>query len=418
MTPGKGIEHLVDQVAQLLHVRIGLRPDHLRGRLRRAIRDEADRLSADPASYVHRLLADDETLQGLMDRLTVQETGFFRHPEQFEVLARDVLPALRQPVKIWSAACANGEEAYSLAMVLEEQGIEGSVLATDVSTAALRRTHAARYEGRELAGLSPERMARHVVRDGDAWQVAESVRRRVTTQHHNLMCPLPTEARTCQVVFCRNVLFSLSPNQVRAFLDRIADDLGPAVTLFVGAAETVWQVSDRFHAVQAGGAFQYHPRVDVGASPAPTSSRRSQAGSPRSNGPATAREPTRLGRSRKARAGTPEAGESGPRPPSTATSAEAVDPTALEKAGQVAMAVGDFAAAVVAFRRCAYLIPHDPLAQLHLGLALEAADDKQRARRAFAAARRALLEAGSEQRSAGLEGWSAAELLSFLESKT
>jgi len=381
MTPGKGIENLVDQVAQLLHVRIGLRPDHLRGRLRRAIRDEADRLSADPASYVHRLLADDETLQGLMDRVTVQETGFFRHPEQFEVLARDVLPALRQPVKIWSAACANGEEAYSLAMVLEEQGIEGSVLATDVSTAALRRTHAARYEGRELAGLSPERMARHVVRDGDAWQVAESVRRRVTTQHHNLMCPLPTEARTCQVVFCRNVLFYLSPTQVRAFLDRIADDLGPAVTLFVGAAETVWQVSDRFHAVQAGGAFQYHPRVDVGASPAQTSSRRSQAGW-------------------------------------TATSAEAVDPTTLEKAGQVAMAVGDFAAAVVAFRRCAYLIPHDPLAQLHLGLALEAADDKQRARRAFAAARRALLEAGSEQRSAGLEGWSAAELLSFLESKT
>ena len=94
----------------------------------------------------------------------MQETAFFRHPEQFEVLARDVLPTLPQPVKIWSAGCANGQEPFSLAMLLEEQGIAGSVIGTDLSTTALQRTVAARYVTRELSGLSPRRIARHLTR--------------------------------------------------------------------------------------------------------------------------------------------------------------------------------------------------------------------------------------------------------------
>jgi chemotaxis protein methyltransferase CheR len=411
MTTSRAVETVVDEVAALLHLRIGLRPDKsLRGRLRRAIRDEASQLGQDPATYSVRLVADAEALQGLMNRVTVQETGFFRHPEQFEVLVRDVLPALPRPVRIWSAGCANGQEAFSLAMLLEEHGIDGAVIATDLSTAALRRTNAARYTSRELPGLSPDRLARHLTRIGDSWEVNKPLRDRVSTLHHNLLDPPPREVHGCQVVFCRNVLIYLSADQVRVFLDRIADMPASDTTLFVGAAETIWQVSDRFSAVHIGDTFIYRRRETAVASatqpsrPEPPSTRRAvlpDTGRTRTTGVAT----------RESRTSAFRAGRS-------TSQVEAAEPVAvLETMAQEAIAAGDYDAAVAAFRKCVYLQPHDPVAQLHLGLALEASGDERSAKRAFAAARRALLDAGPDHSPVGLEGYAAAELLRLLDSK-
>ena len=70
--------------------------------------------------------------------MTVQETSFFRHPEHFTLLAATSFAGWLSRCTIWSAACSNGQEAYSLAMLLEELGIDGSVIASDLSTAALR----------------------------------------------------------------------------------------------------------------------------------------------------------------------------------------------------------------------------------------------------------------------------------------
>jgi chemotaxis protein methyltransferase CheR len=154
MTNSQALETVVDRVAELLRLRIGLRPDPtLRGRVRRAIRDEASQHGQDLATYFDILVVGSNALQSLMNRVTVQETAFFRHPEHFEVLARDVLPTLPRPATIWSAGCANGQEAFSMAMLLEEQGIDVPVIATDLSTTALQRTSVARYTRRELSGL-------------------------------------------------------------------------------------------------------------------------------------------------------------------------------------------------------------------------------------------------------------------------
>lgn len=418
MTHHQALEAAVDQVTDLLHLRIGLRPDKtLRGRLRRAVREEAALHGQDPSAYVDRLQADAEWLQGLLDRVTVQETGFFRHPEQFEVLVRDVLPELTRPVRIWSAGCANGQEAYTLAMLLEEQRIDGSVIATDVSTAALRRTSAARYSARELSGLSPDRIGRHLTSTGDGWEVDQPVRARVSTLHHNLLDPLPPQVLSCEVVFCRNVLIYLSSDQVRLFLDRIAEGLAPATTLFVGAAETIWQVSDRFRALHAGDTFIYRQDiVGVGAS----SQRPTDQPTRRHTAPTAARPPSRNAlrtwTSRGAAGESDRSGRRAGRAPALPEPVEPADP--LETAGQQAMAAGDHDAAVVAFRKWAYLRPHHPLAQLHLGLALEAAGDEGSAKRAFAAARRALVEAGPDHTPAGIEGYAAAEILKLLDSKS
>jgi chemotaxis methyl-accepting protein methylase len=410
MADTAALEGAVDEIAQLLQVRIGLRPDTtIRGRLVRAVREEALHQGEDPAAYSDRLREDEGALQRLLNRVTVQETGFFRHPEQFEVLTHDVIPGLQPPVRIWSAGCANGQEAFTLAMVLEEQGIEGSVIATDISTAALDRTREARYTSRELSGLSPDRLARHFTRHGDHWEVNAPLRDRVKTLHHNLLDPVPPEVRSCEVVLCRNVLIYLTPEQVRLFLDRVADTLPSTATFLVGAAETIWQVSDRFTATHVGETFVYRLRDAVPPSP-DQPPRRELRSVPR-----VAAVTARANAVAPRRTRGPVAVRVLPSSHAAPAAAETAD--VLEKVAQDAIAAGDHDAAVVAFRKCAYLRPHDPMAQLHLGLALEASGDRGSAQRAFAVARRTLLEAGPDVSPAGLEGYAPSELLRLLESK-
>ena len=256
----------VDKVAQLLNREIGLRPEPtLRGRLERCIREDAARGDVDVDTYVSNLTVSRSTMQSLVNRVTVQETAFFRHPEHFALLADDILRGLDQPVKIWSAACSNGQEAYSVAMVLDEEGIEGSVIATDLSTAALRRTIDARYTDRELLGLSPQRIAHHFDRRNDGYQLKQHLRARVIATHHNLLDPIPGQVQDCQVVLCRNVLIYFSPEHGRAFLDRLSTAL-PDARLFLGGAETIWQLSDRYDTVRSGETFSYRRRAPAAPS--------------------------------------------------------------------------------------------------------------------------------------------------------
>jgi chemotaxis protein methyltransferase CheR len=416
MSPSQPSADVVDRVADLLKSRIGLRPDpFLRSRLARSIRDEAALYELDLDGYLQTLLATDGALQSLLNRVTVQETGFFRHPEHFRMLARDVLPTLAAPIRIWSAGCANGQEAFSLAMLLEEHRMEGSVIATDLSTKALHRTATASYSAQELSGLSPERTARHLKQNGRAWEINEVLRDRVTTLRHNLMDPLPDQVRSSQVVFCRNVLIYFSPEHTRAFLDRVAETL-PAAWLFLGSAETMWTVSDRYETILIDDAYAYRPR-DLTATPTTTDRCT----------PEPSREASRAAPLRKriapqrvaVAAALPSATRPGRRvssPPVVETDGESAA-TLLARTGQQALAAGDHAAAVVHFRKWVYLAHDDAVAHLHLGLAFEAADDKPSAQRAFGAARRALQESDPSRVEHAIGGYAPAELLRLLDAK-
>ena len=195
------VEAAVDRVSQLLQRQIGLRPEPAaRSRLRRCVRDDALSRGQDLDSYVATLLAGGDALQDLLNRVTVQETAFFRHPEHFDLLAREILPTLGPEVTLWSAGCANGQEAFSLAMLLEEQGLDGCVIASDLSTQALLRTRAAKYSTRELGGLSPGRIARHLTRDADRWLVNRNIRDRISVLRHNLVDQVPHEVRGAQAI--------------------------------------------------------------------------------------------------------------------------------------------------------------------------------------------------------------------------
>jgi chemotaxis protein methyltransferase CheR len=407
---------LLDRAAELMDRELGLRPDpSLRSRLQRCLRDEAAARDEDLEQYVGRLATDREARQSLYDRLTVQETAFFRHPGQFQALAERVLPGIDGPAVIWSAGCANGQEPYSLAMVLDEQAVQGSVIATDVSTHALRRTSEGSYRSQELTGLSPARRERYLTGSGNDWEIRKVLRDRVTVQHHNLVAdPLPDHVERSQTVFCRNVLIYFSPEHVTAFLTRLAEALPRGACLFLGYAETIWQVTDLFEPIRIGDAFEYHRRRDTR-----TSSVRRPA-SP-VEGPPEAPPEAPLEARRRLE------GRLGPRParqpaaaaaPASqpATPGQAAAASALEQAGQAA-AGGDHQAAIGAFRRYAYLEPDQPIAHVQLGLALEAAGDGPSAQRAFRAARSALERCDAPAVESGLGGYRVEELIRLLDGK-
>ena len=276
------------------------------------------------------------------------------------------------------------------------------MIATDVSTQALRRTSEASYHSRELTGLSPARRDRYLTGGpGDRWEVCKGLRDRVTVQHHNLITdPLPDHVARCQVVFCRNVLIYFSTEHVTAFLTRLAEALAPGACLFLGYAETIWQVTHLFEPVRLGDAFEYHRRRDR---PEPSAIR-------------TPAGPARPSRKRPAR----------PSPASQAAvrgGHPAAPFPALVQAGQAAVrgggggASGDHQAAIGEFRRYAFLEPDQPIAHLQLALALEAAGDLPSAQRAYRAARSALDRCEAPAVESALGGYRVEELIRLLDRK-
>lgn len=394
---------LLDRAAELMDRELGLRPDRtLRGRLQRCLRDEAAARGENLAGYVARLAGDPAARQNLYDRLTVQETAFFRHPGQFQALADRVLPGIEGPAVIWSAGCSNGQEPYSLAMILDEQAAPGSVIATDVSTRALRRTSEGSYQSRELTGLSAARRDRYLTGGpGDRWEVSRALRDRVTVQHHNLITdPLPDHVGRCQVVFCRNVLIYFSTEHVTAFLTRLAEALAPGACLFLGYAETIWHVTHLFEPVRLGDAFEYHRRRDR----------------PEPSAICTPAWPARPSRKLTARPSPAShaAVQGGQRAAPSPAAVQAGQATAQDRGGSPG---GDQQAAIGEFRRYAFLEPDQPIAHLQLALALEAAGDLPSAQRAYRAARSALDRCEAPAVESALGGYRVEELVRLLESK-
>jgi chemotaxis protein methyltransferase CheR len=378
----------METAAALLTERIGFQPSGTSaGRLDRALREGSAESGRPVGDYVAALAGDAVAFQDFVDRVTVQETSFFRHPEQFAALEHTIIPALPDPVVIWSAGCANGQEAYSLAILLEEAGRPGHVIATDVSSRALQRTRAARYEEREMRGLSAERRARFLRPDGQGFAFRETVRKRVLVVRNNLAeDPPPFAPGACHLVLCRNVLIYFSRDEIHAFLRKVHAQLPAGGTLMIGGSEALWHVTDVFEVDRSSGVFLY---------------RRGQR-------PTKIAKPVRVA----ARARAPRV----PRAPRVQP-VPAPDAHEVRAAADAASARGDWAAAVAAYRQVTYLAPDDVLAYVGLGVAMEADHQADGALRAYRAARAALTRVDHASLAVALDGYRAQDVEQLLASK-
>ncbi|MGA9113789.1 MAG: protein-glutamate O-methyltransferase CheR, partial [Candidatus Dormiibacterota bacterium] len=289
-------EILLTAARQIVEHTVGLRLDAAqRYRLDYWLHHTAQQRGVADSELVDEIAAEGPALQSVLDELTVQETSFFRDPAQFAAFRRDVLPTLHSPLTVWSAGCAGGHEPYSIAMVLAESGIASwRVVASDISSRALRQAQAGRYDERQLAGLGEVERSRYLRRAGTQWEVVPELRQKVTVFRHNLIRdPTPPQAAAAEVVFCRNVLIYFDRADVLAALERIATTMDPGGWVFLGYSESLWQVSERFHLVRVGSAFAYRqpeaPMPDPTAGLSPELDRRTAVH------PASLRRPGALG---------------------------------------------------------------------------------------------------------------------------
>ena len=215
----------------------------------------------DSAAYAARLRADPTELDNLRHDLLIGVTEFFREPESFAWLGSRILPELfrshgREEFRAWCAGCATGEEAYSVAILLDEVaravGFTGrvSVFATDVHPQALETASAGRYEESKLQPLGAERIERYFQppRDG-LRRVSADLRVQIVFAPHDLLVDPPFTR--IDLAVCRNLLIYLEPEAQERVVNRFHHALRPGGVLFLGASESVGKLVEHFDLLDA-----------------------------------------------------------------------------------------------------------------------------------------------------------------------
>jgi chemotaxis protein methyltransferase CheR len=197
--------------------------------------------------------------QRVVEAMTTNETFFFRDEKPFAHVSQHALARLhskRPPgvrIRIWSAAASSGQEAYSLAMIvadqrarLAERGVD--IIGTDIARVQLARAREGLYTQFEVQrGLPMQLLVKYFRKDGTQWRIADALRAAVQFREFNLLGDLRPLGQF-DLVFCRNVLIYFDTPTKSRVLAAIAAQLAPDGLLYLGGAETVIGISDRFTA--------------------------------------------------------------------------------------------------------------------------------------------------------------------------
>jgi two-component system CheB/CheR fusion protein len=210
--------------------------------------------------YVDYLEVVPEEFTYLFNTILINVTSFFRDQPAWDYLAEEVLPAILaargpgEPLRMWSAGCASGQEAYTLAMLWAKAlGADGfrervKIYATDVDAEALNQARAARYSAKEIEGVPPEMLERYFERDGQGHFIcSKDLRRAVIFGRHDLIQDAPISR--IDLLVCRNTLMYLNSEIQTRILERFAFALRDAGYLFLGKAEMLLAHSNVFSAV-------------------------------------------------------------------------------------------------------------------------------------------------------------------------
>ncbi|MDG6997663.1 MAG: hypothetical protein JRN15_00950 [Nitrososphaerota archaeon] len=233
-------------------------------------------LSIDYISYLERDRNMDE-VGVLASELTVPETYFFRNIEQFNAFTFRVLPErtkVRRPgeeIRILSAGCASGEEAYSLAICLQENlepNRKVSVTAIDVNPLILDRARQARFSPWSLREVPLAQQKRWFNQDGRYIYLNDRIREAVQFKQYNLVDNNQDlwKAETYDLIFCRNVMMYFTPENMYSLVDRITLALAPGGFLFLGHAETLRGISQNFHLCHSHDTFYYQRKEEIDTS--------------------------------------------------------------------------------------------------------------------------------------------------------
>jgi len=220
--------------------------------------------------YYYLLKYDDkaeEEWRQVMDALSVQETFFWREMDQIRALVDVLVPEWAErrngkPLRIWSSACATGEEPLTIAIALSEAGwferIPIEIIATDASGTALQKAREGRFRDRAFRNLPLALRNRYFDRDGNVWRIRPEILSRVRWDLANLVSRNEiSEFAESPFIFCRNVFIYFSNDMIRRVVKTFADHIRKPAYLFVGVSESLLKISNDFELTTVGNAFVY-----------------------------------------------------------------------------------------------------------------------------------------------------------------
>ena len=241
----------VDFLAELMRVRAGHAIDRdktylMESRLAPVTRREGFASIREMLGVI-RQRGDDRLAWCVVEAMAAGETSFFRDRKPFQVFREDMLPALAkarrgEPIRIWSAGCATGQEAYSIAMTLDEEnaqheGVSANILGSDLSSRALEKAQSGLYTQFEIQrGLPIRLLVKYFERHDEMWTLTPRLRSMVSWKRMNLNADFSTLGRF-DVIFCRNVARQMEPAAARRLLDQMARALPRDGYLVLGAGE-------------------------------------------------------------------------------------------------------------------------------------------------------------------------------------
>lgn len=223
--------------------------------------------------YYYLLKYDDSApaeWQNVMNALSVQETYFWREFDQVRALTQTLVPQWQarnsgSTLRIWSAACATGEEPLTLAIALNEAGwferASIEILASDASSKAIARASQGVYRERAFRNLPAQLRERYFEQEGSDWRVRSDIHSRIQWRVANLIdedqiAPLAA----ADFIFCRNVFIYFSESAISRVVRSFAKFLRPPGYLFVGAAESLLRLTTDFTLTEIDDAFVYQKR--------------------------------------------------------------------------------------------------------------------------------------------------------------
>jgi len=210
----------------------------------------------DLPSYVAYMHQNPEETTALLKDLLISVTNFFRDKKAFEVIETEILPMLlkgknsENQLRIWVAGCATGEEAYSLAILCAEK-VSGfieapkiQIFATDIDDAAIAQAREGLYSINDLADVSPERLRRFFIKDGDEYRIRREVRETIMFANHNFLKDPPFSH--LDLISCRNVMIYLNHVAQERIAETFHFALNPGGFLFLGSSESVDGATDLY----------------------------------------------------------------------------------------------------------------------------------------------------------------------------
>ena len=205
--------------------------------------------------------------QNVMNALSVQETYFWREVDQVRSLVQTLLPQwhAKNPgvtLRIWSAACASGEEPLTIAMALNEAGwfekTSIEIVASDASSKAIERAQTGVYRERAFRNLPAQLRDRYFDHEDSGWRIRSDLHRRIKWSIANLMDERQiAEMANADFIFCRNVFIYFSENSIRRAVRSFSRFIRPPGYLFVGAAESLLRLTNDFTLIEVDDAFVY-----------------------------------------------------------------------------------------------------------------------------------------------------------------